>query len=221
MHRDWLIWQIIDSAFPTGGFAHSAGLEAAWQQGELASDIDVSNYLRTSMEQAAAGALTFVLAVCREPHRFEELDALQDAMLSNHIANRASRAQGKALLATSVRVLRLDALTALQSRVRNASLPAHVAPVWGAVAAATGIEPPELSQMFIFMHLRSLVNAAVRLGIVGPMQAQTIQQGLSTHGSALAVRALNDDVEQAAQTAPLLDLLHTAHDRLYSKLFIS
>jgi urease accessory protein UreF len=28
-------WQIVDSAFPTGAFAHSFGLEAAWQQGEM------------------------------------------------------------------------------------------------------------------------------------------------------------------------------------------
>ena len=28
-------WQLADSAFPAGGFAHSSGLEAAWQQGEV------------------------------------------------------------------------------------------------------------------------------------------------------------------------------------------
>src|SRR5437764_980339 len=32
---DFTIWQLIDSAFPTGGFAHSSGLEAAWQHGEV------------------------------------------------------------------------------------------------------------------------------------------------------------------------------------------
>ena len=32
---DWLTWQVVDSAFPTGAFAHSFGLESAWQQGEV------------------------------------------------------------------------------------------------------------------------------------------------------------------------------------------
>ena len=31
----WMVLQLADSAFPTGGFAHSAGLEAAAQAGEI------------------------------------------------------------------------------------------------------------------------------------------------------------------------------------------
>ena len=36
-----LVWQLVDSAFPTGAFAHSLGLEAAWHHGEVASRDDL------------------------------------------------------------------------------------------------------------------------------------------------------------------------------------
>jgi urease accessory protein len=217
----WLIWQMLDSAFPTGGFAHSGGLEAAWQRGEISSADELADFLRSSIEQVASGALPFALGVCRSFQRFEELDAMHDAMLSNHAANRASRAQGRALLATSVQVFRNDALSELRERARGEKLPAHFAPVLGAVAAALRILPADLSQMFLFMHLRGLITAAVRLGIVGPLQAQNIQQEMAAFGSAMAALSLDVGPSEAAQTAPVMDLLQATHDRLYSKLFIS
>ena len=32
---DWITWQLADSAFPAGGYAHSAGVESAMQAGVI------------------------------------------------------------------------------------------------------------------------------------------------------------------------------------------
>ena len=42
---DWFTWQIIDSAFPTGAFAHSYGLEAAWQHGEIGGPAQLKAFM--------------------------------------------------------------------------------------------------------------------------------------------------------------------------------
>ena len=50
---DWLAWQVVDSAFPTGAFAHSWGLEAAWQQGEVEDVAALRRFLDASISRPA------------------------------------------------------------------------------------------------------------------------------------------------------------------------
>jgi urease accessory protein len=218
--NDWLIWQLADSAFPTGGFAHSGGLEAAWQHGELRNREELKSFVEASLWQFGKGALPFMLAAYDDPSGLLELDELCDCFTANHVANRASRLQGQALLASAERIFAVAALREIRSRA-SFEQPFHLSPVFGIVMNVLEIERRPAAELFFFSHLRSLTASAVRLGIVGPMEAQSLQ-----HQSALkAIQILNDcedlAVEDAAQTAPLLDIWQGAQDRLYSRLFQS
>ena len=51
----WLIWQLADSAFPCGGFAHSGGLEAALAWGEVDDDPALLDFARNALQQVAGG----------------------------------------------------------------------------------------------------------------------------------------------------------------------
>src|SRR6187200_2400730 len=102
--EDLLAWQLVDSAFPTGAFAHSGGLEAAWQSGEVPAAADLTAFLQASLQQAAGTTAAIVALATRSPDRFVELDDFTDAMLLNTVANKASRSQGQALLAAATRV---------------------------------------------------------------------------------------------------------------------
>src|SRR5580765_7551325 len=127
---DWLIWQIVDSAFPTGVFAHSWGLEAAWQQGEV-DDLDALRAcVDASIQQAGYASLPLLNDAYRSLEQLEALDALADAFLLNAVANRASRIQGRTLLGTAGRIWPSAELAALQARADATC--AHVAPVAGA-----------------------------------------------------------------------------------------
>jgi urease accessory protein len=61
----------------------------------------------------------------------------------------------------------------------------------------------------------------VRLGIAGSYDAQRLQHEVAPAMVAVAERCAALDENDLAQTAPLLDILQAAHDRLYSRLFQS
>jgi urease accessory protein len=76
-------------------------------------------------------------------------------------------------------------------------------------------------QLFFFNHLRGILASAVRLGIVGPMEGQSLQHKLSIRAREILGRCAALGIDDLAQTAPLLDLWQGTQDRLYSRLFQS
>ncbi len=218
---DFLLWQLADSAFPTGGFAHSSGLEAAWQHGEVRNRAELILLVESSLRQLGHGALPFMRTAWEQPLRVAELDGLFDVFTTNHVANRASRSQGRAFWMASSRSFPSPELESLRGTIEARDFAGHLPPVFGAVTAALGLQLSKAVHLFFFQHLRGLLAGAVRLGIVGPMEAQGLQHRLSTRAQSVALRCSKTPVEEAAQTAPLLDLWQGAQDRLYSRLFQS
>ena len=216
---DWLTWQVVDSAFPTGSFAHSCGLEAAWQHGEIRDAGELRQFLRAALQQVTFGSLPLVNAAYREPERLECLDARADAFLVNSVANRASRIQGRTLLATVGRVWPSPALADLSSRAACTS--AHVSPLTGVTLKTVGLPLETIQQIVLFGTARSVLAAAVRLGIAGSYEAQQLQASCGPWLDELLRRAASLDLNDLAQTAPIADLLQARHDRLYSRLFQS
>jgi urease accessory protein len=214
----WIVLQLADSAFPTGGFAHSAGLEAALQAGELVS---VERFSTELVDQLAHGSLPIIAAVHDEPARLAELDAFTRATLWSHVASRASRTQGRALLDVAARSFRHDTLVEARARLSRNELDGHLAPTYGFVTRALGVPRDEALATFLHLGLRAVLSAAVRLGCIGPSEGQALHHRLHPALDAALARARTLRVEDVAQTAPLVELVQATHDRLYSRLFQS
>jgi urease accessory protein len=210
--ESWLVWQLVDSAFPTGGFAHSGGLEAAWQYGEIRNRAELRGWLESSLQQMARAVVPFVNAAHAEPERLEELDQICDAYTSNHVANRASRLQGRAFLSAVDRVF---------GGPRRVFTCGHLAPVFGAAMRDLGMHHDAALRLFVFLHLRGAIGAAVRLNIIGPMEGQSTQHQLTAQAEHAVECARSLTIDDLAQTAPLLEMWQSGQDRLYSRLFQS
>src|SRR5437868_5024051 len=79
MSTHWRVLQLADSAFPTGGFSHSAGLEAAAQQGEVPDAEALRTFVVGVLWQAGHGALPFLRAAYEQDADPARLDAWCDA----------------------------------------------------------------------------------------------------------------------------------------------
>lgn len=218
--HDWFLWQLSDSAFPTGGFAHSAGLEAAWQHGEIRDRRELTNFVELQVHQAGVGALPFVNSAYHAPQRLGELDELFDVFTSNHVANRASRLQGQAFLASSFAIF--DHAQFGQWRDSVERLPYfHYAPVFGACCRVMDVSHERTGRLFLFQHLRALLNAAVRLNIIGTLESQSLLHRYRNLAEKIWHSNSRLSAEQAAQCAPLVEIFQASQDRLYSRLFQS
>jgi urease accessory protein len=220
----WRVLQLADSGFPVGGFAHSGGLEASARGGQVASPADLVEYARAQLWNAGRVTLPFVAAAhdaLDDVARVDALDALLDAQTTSHVANRASRAQGRALLATCARVFDPPVIRAMAARAAARESPAHLAVAFGATLAALGVGRRDALALHLLATLRGTLSAAVRLGAIGPLEAQRVQSALGETLDEVLASCEGRSPEQASTTSPLLDLFGATHDRLYTKLFQS
>ncbi len=90
-----------------------------------------------------------------------------------------------------------------------------------AVFRAIGLALSTAQKVVLYGTARGVLSAAVRLGIAGSYEAQRMQFECGPWLDVLTERCAGLRERDLAQTAPVLELLQSRHDRLYSRLFQS
>ncbi|MBX3264989.1 MAG: urease accessory protein UreF [Labilithrix sp.] len=225
----WLLLQLADGTFPSGGFAHSAGLEAALVLGAFdnaerregaGSDgaaEALERFVDASLCQLGRAALPFVRAAALEPSRLAELDDAFDCTSTMIGPNRASRSQGRALASAASRVW--GRVAPVVEHARRG--PAHHPPVFGAVFGLLGVGVDDALAAYLHGALRGILSAGVRLGLAGPLEAQRLHAAAAPRLDAIVDGSRALQPEDAAQTAPLLEIFAALHERLDGRMFQS
>ena len=214
---DWTLLQLADSAFPTGAFVHSQGLEAASALG-VAPELET--FFAQAMWQTGYGTFPFVRAGAIAEMPIFSLCDEADAFLLNPVQNRASRALGRNLMRTAREAFAdFDSVTKLSSEIE--SVVPHHAPLFGALARALAIAPRDAARIFLHGNARNVLSAAVRLGRVGPLEAQRLLAQAAPLLDDVLAACESLSIEEAAQTSPVSDIASALHDHLYTRLFQS
>ncbi|XP_064610979.1 uncharacterized protein LOC135475144 [Liolophura sinensis] len=214
------VLQVSDSAFPTGGFSHSGGLEVALKYNYVTTSEKLEQFLVCSLENAGSFSLPFLTAAfknCFDVVKVRSLDHLIDVSTTNHVAKRASVRQGRSLLEMCHRTLDRNNLSSLWEGLSHCHQPV----VLGSVCGVIGLPLQATQTMFMFGILRTVVASAVRLDIIGPVQAQLIQHKIQALIPAIIARNEDKEPDAAALAFPHVDVVQNCQDTLYSKLFYS
>ncbi|QHO35979.1 hypothetical protein HN51_029363 [Arachis hypogaea] len=221
----WSQWQLLDSLLPTGGFAHSFGLEAAVQSNLVSNPDELKTFIIHVLENTGSLLLPFVHLASVSPklETWHNLDKILDATLTNEVSRKASISQGSALMRVGSAVF--SELPSLKT-MRNASLGSgtisfHHAPIFGLICGTLGLDSTDSQRAYMYITMRDVISAATRLNLIGPLGAAVLQHQLAPNAEAILEKWKNRDVDDACQVAPLLDTVQGCHGYLFSRLFSS
>ncbi|PHT87137.1 Urease accessory protein F [Capsicum annuum] len=221
----WSKWQLLDSVLPTGGFAHSFGLEAAIQARVVSGPEDLRTFVIHILENTGSLLLPFVYTLNTSPNveTWYKLDKILDATLTNEIGRKASISQGSALLRVAAAVFQEVPYfkTMRDMSLASGAVRFHHAPIFGIVCGLLGFNAETSQKAYMFITMRDVVSAATRLNLVGPLCAAVLQHQIAASAEELSKKWMNRPVEEACQTSPLLDTVQGCHGYLFSKLFCS
>lgn len=207
----------LSPAFPVGGFSYSHGLERAVHDGLVADATGLAGWLETLVEMGSGwnDAVLFAESWRHARHAgdLDEIAALAEALAGSRERHTETMLQGAAFL---------KAASAWPNPVLE-RLPAECAycVAVGAVAGGNGIALQDALSAFLQAFFSNLVQAAIRLGVVGQSAATTLLAGFEPLALATAARAVRSSIDDLGGCAFVSDVMAMKHETQYSRLFRS
>jgi urease accessory protein len=225
--------QLSDSAFPSGRYTLSHGLEAFAQTGQLSmpSRPSVLVGLLSDCIRFGVGPSDGVALACA--HRAVGPGGLLDLQLVTHADERltavklaregreASTRTGRALLATATAAFGGTALLDYADRVTDGRSPGNHAVLVGLISASLGVPRLEAVAGELYAFAASWVAAAVRLALTDHLTAQAILHRVRSIIVETSQEAADRDVVHISCCTPLIDVMAMNHEQAEIRLFAS
>jgi len=207
----------LSPSFPVGGFSYSHGLERAVHDGVITDSESLAAWLETLVEMGSSwnDAVLFAESWRRARHAgdLDEIAALAEALAGSRERHTETMLQGAAFL---------KAAAAWPCQVLQ-RLPAECAycVAVGAVAGGHGISLQDALSAFLQTFFSNLVQASIRLSVVGQTGATALLAGFEPLALSTAARAAGSTLGDLGGCAFISDIMAMKHETQYSRLFRS
>jgi urease accessory protein len=227
------VLQLSDSAFPSGRYTLSYGLESCVQSGHLTLPSDGSTLLALLRDSVRFGAAPSDGTALACAHRAAGADGAVDLKLVSEVdawltavklpreVREASARTGRAVLATATAALGEAALHDYAERVKRGHSAGNHAVVVGVLSALMGVPCLDAVAGELYAFSSSWAAAAVRLGLVDHRGAQALLHQTHAVIACAALDVVDRDVPQIASFTPLLDVMAMRHEEAELRLFAS
>lgn len=229
LHR-LIALQQADSAFPSGSFAFSNGIEGLAALLDGLGGAELSHAVEAILRHrwAASDRVALVLAhrANGDLARLARIDAAVEAACLPETMRTGSRRNGGALLAAHTRIGTPGA-DGLRTAVRDERLLGHLAVMQGALWQSLGLDETTVIEIAGYQCAAALVTAAVRLGQVGAIEAQRILSALMPVLAEIAARPVQGKIEDEGEAegimliafTPLIEIATMRHASADLRLF--
>jgi urease accessory protein len=216
---------LCDSLFPTGGYAHSDGLEAAAASGEIGDASGVRTWVDTLVDNTLtrgdgpAASLAWEGFLESRWPALRELDDEVYALRPSSTAREASRGVGSRLLRTWQRLHPhpgLDTVLAPPYFEDGWTLPVAFA----AACAAIDIDRRTMLESLMYTRVAAAASAAMRLLPLGQLEAHTLVAAATARIPSACDRVLRRR-EPPGAFAPLVEVAGMQQQYVGSRLFRS
>lgn len=219
--------QFSDGLFPAGAYAHSFGLEARVQAGEVTDANGVQSFLSAYLEGCAAPTDCVAVLCARRAAAAGDiascfaLDETIDAMKTPSELRDASRQMGRQTLRVATHLPCHALLDEFAKFVAEEKTPGHHSVVFGIIGGVLDWDALDMIGAYLYSTSAALVGASLRLLPLGQLAGQSILSNVRPLIASLAAEVQDKNEADMWSFAPALEITSMQHALLDARLFRS
>ncbi|STC69237.1 urease accessory protein UreF [Corynebacterium pilosum] len=227
-----VVWHLTDSALPTGGFAHSAGLETYVQADEVHNPETYGEWLHGYLRQASFNdALAVKLAVQlhsssksdeEKLELLEQLDTMLHAAQTPKQVRTSMNSMGKRMSRVAAIVAPEDLLvTEYEKAITARTMHGNPGIAAGLALAASGVGEREAVDAYLMQLANSMTQNAIRAIPLGQDAGQRVLVGAYSTIERAGDMTMEHTLADLGAVAPRLEVAQMQHEALRSRMFMS
>lgn len=223
--RQLALMQLSDSAFPSGSFTLSHGLESLVYSGQIKTADDFQEFLRLLLYNKIGTSDLVALLHAHRASVNNDLVEIYRADLrlfaSTTIAQtrETQRKSGRALLMVAQSIWQDSQLETLAIDTAVGTIQCLHPVIFAVAGRAALLSESDTMLAFVHSFITSLALAGIRLGVLGHIQAQVVINAIALDIEPIINNASNMTLDDMRSCTPAIDIAQMRHKHLNQRQF--